>query len=190
MKKMIKESILKHKQVLELLDDVFQDKIEQVGRIFVETLKNGNKIMFCGNGGSAADAQHLAAEISGRFETERPGLAGMALTTDTSVITSISNDFGYERVFARQVQALARPGDLVVGISTSGNSENVLQAFKQALDSGCRILGFSGRDGGKFNSICEINLQVAEQSTARIQEMHILIGHILCAAVDAAFKDA
>ena len=144
-------------------------------------------MFFCGNGGSAADAQHIAAELSGRFFKERRGLPGIALTTDTSAITSIANDYGYEHVFSRQVEALSRPGDLFIGISTSGNSEGILNALKVAKQIGCATLGLSGRDGGKMNDLCDLNIVIPSDVTARIQEMHITIGHILCKSVDDLF---
>jgi D-sedoheptulose 7-phosphate isomerase len=153
----------------------------------VSTLKKGNKVLLAGNGGSAADAQHIAAELSGRFVKERRALPGIALTTDTSALTSIANDYGYEYVFSRQVEALAKPGDLFIGISTSGNSQGILNAFDAARKLECTTLGLSGRSGGKMNGICDLNIIVPSEITARIQEMHILIGHILCKAVDEAF---
>ncbi|WP_200763496.1 D-sedoheptulose 7-phosphate isomerase [Nitrosophilus alvini] len=155
--------------------------------ITVETLKNGKKILIFGNGGSAADAQHIAAELTGRFKKERKGLPAIALTTDTSALTAIANDYGYEQVFARQVEALAQNGDLCIGISTSGNSENVLRGLEVAKTMGCKTIGLSGKEGGKMASLCDANIVVPSNETARIQEMHILIGHIICAAVDEAF---
>jgi D-sedoheptulose 7-phosphate isomerase len=134
-----------------------EEDIEKASKIVVDTLKNGNKILLCGNGGSAADAQHIAAELTGRYKTERRGLAGIALTTDTSALTAIGNDYGYDRVFDRQVEALAREGDLLIGISTSGNSQNVINAFNVAKELGCLTIGLSGRDGGKFNNVCDLN---------------------------------
>jgi len=188
MKKMIQKEMTAHRIILEQVMDQLQDEIAQAAEILVSTLKSGNKVLFCGNGGSAADAQHFAAEISGRFETERRGLPALALTTDSSVLTAISNDLGYEMVFARQVEALAQKGDLLVGISTSGNSPNMLKAFNEARKSSCQTIGLSGRDGGAMNGNCDLNLVIPIESTARIQEMHILIGHILCKAVDQAFE--
>ena len=155
--------------------------------IVTDTLAHGNKVLLCGNGGSAADAQHIAAELTGRYKTERRGLAGIALTTDTSALTAIGNDYGYDRVFDRQVEALAREGDLLIGISTSGNSKNVNNALKVAKELGCRTIGFSGRDGGGMNDLCDVNIVVPSDNTPRIQEMHILIGHIMCQAIDDSF---
>ena len=153
----------------------------------VATLKAGGKILLCGNGGSAADAQHIAAELTGRYKTERGALAGIALTTDTSALTAIGNDYGYEFVFSRQLEALGREGDLLIAISTSGNSGNVLKALELARKIGVKTIGLSGRTGGAMNELCELNLVVPSNDTPRIQEMHIMIGHIICQAIDDAF---
>jgi D-sedoheptulose 7-phosphate isomerase len=184
---MVIEELYAHQQLIRKVIDTLEADIEAACGIIVSTLKNGNKVLVAGNGGSAADAQHIAAELSGRFVKERKALPGIALTTDTSAITAIANDYGYNHVFSRQVEALAQPGDLFIGISTSGNSEGVLNAFKAATTIGCKTLGLSGRDGGKMNGLCDLNIIVPSDITARIQEMHILIGHILCKAVDDAF---
>ena len=153
----------------------------------VATLKAGGKILLCGNGGSAADAQHIAAELTGRYKTERGALAGIALTTDTSALTAIGNDYGYEFVFSRQLEALGREGDLLIAISTSGNSGNVVKALERARKIGIKTIGLSGRTGGAMNELCELNLVVPSNDTPRIQEMHIMIGHIICQAIDDAF---
>ena len=153
----------------------------------VATLKTGGKILLCGNGGSAADAQHIAAELTGRYKTERGALAGIALTTDTSALTAIGNDYGYEFVFSRQLEALGREGDLLIAISTSGNSGNVVKALELARKIGIKTIGLSGRTGGAMNELCELNLAVPSNDTPRIQEMHIMIGHIICQAIDDAF---
>lgn len=153
-------------------------------QLMADTLRRGNTIFFCGNGGSAADAQHLAAELSGRFRKERGGMAAIALTTDTSALTAIGNDYGFERIFSRQVEALARPGDLLVALSTSGNSPNVLQALEAARSRGCSTLGFSGQTGGQMAARCDLCLCVPSPDTARIQEIHILMGHLLCGALE------
>lgn len=154
--------------------------IEAIGTRINAALDGGGCVYWLGNGGSAADCQHLAAELVGRFERERPGLASMALTTDSSILTSVGNDYGFERVFARQVEALCRPGDLVIGISTSGNSPNVLAAIETALALGVAVAGLAGRDGGRLAAIADPCLVVPTDNTARIQEAHILAGHILC----------
>ncbi len=146
-----------------------------------------NKIYLAGNGGSAADAQHIAVELTGRFVKERKPLPGIALTTDTSAITAIANDYGYDQIFSRQLEALAQPGDLFVGISTSGNSQSILNALLSAKELGCKTLGLSGKGGGLMTELCDINIVVPSGTTARIQEVHILIGHILCTAVDSLF---
>ena len=161
--------------------------IEIAAKTCIESLKAGNKILIFGNGGSAADAQHIAAEIVGRYKVERKGLAAIALTTDTSVLTSIGNDFGFEHLFDRQVQALANKDDVLIGISTGGTSKNVISALKLGKSNGCKVIGFSGKNGGDFNNICDINLIVASEDTPRIQEIHILIGHIICHLIDHAF---
>jgi len=158
--------------------------IEIAAKICIEALKKNGKIILFGNGGSAADAQHIAAELVGRYMTERQGLAAIALTTDTSILTSIGNDYGYEEIFSRQIEALAKPEDVVVAISTSGTSKNVINAIKLANSTGCNIIGFSGKDGGNMNRICDVNIVVPSNDTARIQEMHILIGHTLCHLID------
>jgi len=162
--------------------------IEIAANICIDSLKKGNKILIFGNGGSAADAQHIAAEIVGRYKVERKGLPAIALTTDTSVITSISNDYGYLHVFDRQVEALANEGDVLIGISTGGSSTNVISALKLAKELGCRAIGLSGKDGGKFNALCDVNLIAISDDTPRIQEMHILIGHTICHLIDQAFN--
>ena len=152
--------------------------------IIQQVLASGKKIILFGNGGSAADAQHIAAEFTGRFLKERKGLPAIALTTDTSALTAIGNDYGFENIFSRQVEALAVPGDIILGISTSGNSINVLKGLIKAKSMGCKTIGLTGNCGGKMNDICDINIVVPSNVTARIQEMHILIGHIFCAYID------
>lgn len=184
---MIQSELLAHKATVERTLEGLQNHIYTACIIASETLKNGHKILLCGNGGSAADAQHLAAEFSGRYKKERRGLPAIALTTDTSVLTAVGNDYGYDRVFDRQVEALAREGDLVIGISTSGQSKNVIRALSLAKNLGCRTIGFSGRDGGVMSEFCDVNLIVPSEDTPRIQEMHILIGHIICEACEQSF---
>ena len=162
--------------------------IEIAAKICIDSLKNGNKILIFGNGGSAADAQHIAAELVGRYKTERKGLSAIALTTDTSTITAIANDYGYLHVFNRQVEALANEGDVVIGISTGGGSANVISALRLANDLGCKTIGFSGKDGGEFNALCDVNLIAIAEDTPRIQEMHILIGHTICHLIELEFS--
>ena len=176
-----------HLQTIQKVIELNQNDLEQASKIAVETLKSGNKILLFGNGGSAADAQHIAAELTGRYKTQRIGLPGIALTTDTSALTAIGNDYGYDRVFDRQVESIANSGDLLIGISTSGNSKNVVNALKLGRELGCKTIGFSGRDGGNMNNICDINLIVPSDNTPRIQEMHILFGHTICQIIDNNF---
>jgi D-sedoheptulose 7-phosphate isomerase len=162
-------------------------KIEDVCDVVTSAIKTGNKILLFGNGGSAGDAQHIAAEFTGRFVKERKSLPAIALTTDTSAITAIGNDYGFDRIFERQADGLAVKGDVLIGISTSGNSSNVLKAFELGKERGCINIGLSGRDGGKMNGLCDFNIIVPSDITAHIQEMHILIGHIICTGVDMMF---
>ena len=166
------------------------ESIEIAALLCIDSLKQGNKILLFGNGGSAADAQHIAAEIVGRYKTERKGLPAIALTTDTSLLTAISNDYGYLHVFDRQVEALAIEGDVLIGISTGGNSTNVVSALKIAKDLGCKAIGLSGKNGGEFNNLCDVNIVVPADDTPRIQEMHIVIGHTICHLIDQAFNGA
>ena len=188
MMEMIQSELNAHKETIEKTIEGLQSHIYTACVIASETINNGGKILLCGNGGSAADAQHIAAELSGRYKIERRGLAGIALTTDTSVLTAVGNDYGYDRVFDRQVEALAREGDLIIGISTSGNSKNVLRALSLGRNMGCKTIGLSGRDGGAMHEFCDINLVVPSDDTPRIQEMHILIGHTICQAIDNSLK--
>ena len=162
--------------------------IEIAAKICIDSLKKGGKILIFGNGGSAADAQHIAAELVGRYKTERKGIPAIALTTDTSVITAIANDYGYLHVFDRQVEALANKDDVAIGISTGGSSTNVISALKLANDFGCKTIGLSGKDGGEFNALCDVNLIAIAEDTPRIQEMHILIGHTICHLIDLEFS--
>ena len=173
-----------HLETIESVMNNMEEDLEKASCMAVEVLRRGNKILLCGNGGSAADAQHIAAELTGRYKTERRGLPGIALTTDTSALTAIGNDYGYDRVFDRQTEALANEGDLLIGISTSGNSANIISALKLAKEMGCSTLGFSGRDGGVMNAVCDVNLVVPSDDTPRIQEMHILFGHTICQIID------
>ena len=186
----IKEEFNEHLKVSKKTMESIGKPIEIAAKICIDSLKNGNKILIFGNGGSAADAQHIAAEIVGRYKTERKGLSAIALTTDTSILTSISNDYGYSYMFKRQVEALANDGDVLIGISTGGTSANVVSALKIAKKLGCQSIGFSGRDGGEFNTVCDVNLKAIAEDTARIQEMHILFGHIICHLIDQAFNNS
>jgi D-sedoheptulose 7-phosphate isomerase len=165
-------------------------QLQSIGRSMADCLSNGGKILWMGNGGSAADSQHLAAELVGRFSRERPGFASIALTTDTSILTAVGNDYGYEKIFARQIDALCKPGDVVIGISTSGDSINVLEAIQLANARDALTIGFSGRDGGALKEAANDCLIVQSNDTARIQEAHILMGHLLCDWVEDALVDA
>ncbi len=164
-----------------------QHAIAAAGQTIAACLQRGGKVLLCGNGGSAADAQHLAAELSGRYVKERRALAGIALTTDTSALTAIGNDYGFDQIFSRQVEALGRPGDLLIGISTSGNSPNVIRAVASAKELGLRTLGLLGRDGGQLAGLMDEALVVPSTVTARIQEVHQMVYHFWCEALDAHF---
>ncbi|MDD4178766.1 MAG: D-sedoheptulose 7-phosphate isomerase [Candidatus Margulisbacteria bacterium] len=159
-------------------------QIEKAAKLMIETLRSGNKVLFCGNGGSAADAQHLAGELVGRFLKERRALPAIALSTDTSILTCLANDYSFDIVFARQVEALARSRDVVFGLSTSGNSKNVLEAFKKAKERECQTIGLLGGDGGQIAKLSDIAIIVPSKATPRVQESHIMIGHILCALIE------
>jgi D-sedoheptulose 7-phosphate isomerase len=180
----IKNEIASHLNTVDKVKGKLVSEIQNVAEILVKTIGDGNKILLFGNGGSAADAQHIAAELSGRYKKERRGLPALALTTDTSALTAIGNDYGFEFIFSRQVEAVANSGDAIIGISTSGNSENVLQGLTKGKEQNCKIIGLSGYDGGKLNQVCDINIVVSSNNTARVQEMHILIGHILCQIIE------
>ena len=190
MQSIIKFEFEEHLKTSQATFESIGHSVEVAAKLCIDCLKNGNKILLFGNGGSAADAQHIAAELVGRYKTERKGLAAIALTTDTSSLTAIGNDFGYDRVFDRQVEALANTGDVAIGISTGGSSANVASALKLAKDLDCETIGFSGRGGGEMNELCDINIVVPAQDTARIQEMHIVIGHTICHLIDLAFSEA
>jgi D-sedoheptulose 7-phosphate isomerase len=165
-------------------DSVLLHLIEQAAKKMIEVYQNGNKIMLGGNGGSAADAQHIAGEFVSRFYFDRPGLPCIALTTDTSILTAIGNDYGYEQLFARQIQANGQSGDLFIGISTSGNSPNVIKGLEMCRAKGITTIGLTGEAGGRMAALCDICIRIPSQETPRIQEAHILIGHILCAIVE------
>ena len=181
--------IHQHRDAIECLV-ALRASIERGGQVLIDCLQQGYKVMLCGYGGSAADAQHIAAELVGRVVTQRRGLPVLALTTDTSILTAVSNDFGFDTVFARQVEAHARPGDVLVAISTSGDSANVLAAVATARDLGCQTIGLLGRDGGRLQARVDTAVTVPAPETATIQECHIVIGHIWCAMVDALFAEA
>jgi len=189
MKSIIEFEFNEHLKTAQATMESISDSLETAANLCINSLKNGGKILIFGNGGSAADAQHIAAELVGRYKTERRGLPAMALTTDTSALTAIGNDYGYDRIFNRQVEALANKGDVIIGISTGGSSGNVISGLKLAKELECKTVGFSGRGGGDMNTLCDINLVVPAEDTARIQEMHIVIGHTICHLIDQAFID-
>ena len=187
MSQMFQEYIDRHNEAVKALAALESD-ILGVGEMLVKTLRAGNKILVMGNGGSAADAQHMVAELVGRFEVERCGLPAVALTTDTSILTAVSNDFGFESLFSRQIEALAQDGDVVIGISTSGNSANVLRGMEKAREKGCQTVGLLGRDGGTIGKLADCALTVNVDHTPHIQEAHGIIIHLLCQIVDQGFS--
>jgi D-sedoheptulose 7-phosphate isomerase len=170
-------------------DDRFIAELERIGNYMVACLRRNRKIMIAGNGGSAADAQHFVAELAGKFIHDRRGLPAIALTTNSSIVTAIGNDFGYENVFSRQVDGLGREGDIFVGISTSGNSENLVRALEIAKKNGLITVGLLGRDGGPMKDLCDLKLIVPSHSTQYIQEAHIMLVHQICTIIDDAFKN-
>lgn len=178
-------AIAEHRALFERLHEV-DEAVERVGLRLADALRAGGKVMLCGNGGSAADSQHLAAELSGRFIDDRRPLAGLALSTDSSALTCIGNDYGFDHVFERQVRALGRPGDALVLISTSGRSANLLRAAEAARAAGIATVGLLGRDGGPLRALCDDAVVVPSSVTARIQEAHIFIGHCWCAQIERA----
>ena len=188
MQSIIKQELNEHLKTLDATKNSIGSALEVAANICIDSLKQGGKILIFGNGGSAADAQHIAAELVGRYKLERKGLSAIALSTDTSSLTAIANDYGYEHVFDRQIEALANPEDVAVGISTSGNSDNVINALKLAKDIGCKSIGLSGKSGGNMNKLCDVNLIIPAVDTARIQEMHILLGHIICHLIEIEFS--
>lgn len=176
----IRAQLVAHAALIKVIEERLADNIAEAVTILKDALAGGRKLLVMGNGGSAADAQHFAAEIVGRFKMERPALPAIALTTDSSILTAIGNDYGFDAVFSRQVEGLASTGDVVVGISTSGNSPNVLAALAIARERGCRTIALVGRDGGTIKSAADLSLIVPSNDTPRIQEAHITIIHIIC----------
>ncbi len=169
-----------------LADKALLAKVREAADRCIEAIRSDHKVMFVGNGGSAADAQHLAGELVSRFNYDRPGMAGIALTTDTSILTAIGNDYGYDKSFSRQVEALARLGDVLIGISTSGGSTNVLKALEAARARGVTVVGFTGRDGGAMGALCDIEIRIPDLSTPLIQQGHMVVGHLICALIEEA----
>lgn len=184
---LVNSSFSEHQRTIAELMQGFKEEIRHCADLIIETFRSGGKLLLCGNGGSAADAQHIAAEFVGRYEKERQALSAIALTTDTSALTALSNDYDFERVFARQVEALAKAGDCLLALSTSGNSPNVISAVMSARRLGCRVIGLTGAGGKKLASLSDACIMVPSSRTARIQEAHITIAHIWCELVDEAF---
>jgi len=182
----IKDSLKGHLEAFKSLE-AHQELIKQVAALFISSLRGDGKIIFMGNGGSASDANHLAAEFVGRFKKNRKPLAAISLSNNIPIITAIGNDFGFEEIFSRQLEALAKPGDIVVAISTSGESQNAMVAVKKAKELGLKTVGFLGKSGGKLKDIVDVSLIVPANDTARVQEMHILVGHIICEIVETEF---
>lgn len=189
MKQLFLDRLQEHLGTLQALES-HAPAFEAIARKMTEAILNGRKICFMGNGGSAADAQHLAAELVGRFQRERRGLPSLAFTTDTSVLTAVANDYGYDQLFARQVESLCQPGDIVVGLSTSGNSPNVLLGIARAKELGLCTVGLAGKDGGKLAQVADFCLTVPSPKAARTQEAHIFIGHCLCEVIENAVVNA
>lgn len=180
--------VLEHQDTVQRFLMSSIETVKQIAEACETALRSQNRIYLCGNGGSAADCQHIAAEFTGRFETERQGLAAMALTTDTSALTSIGNDYGYDRIFARQAEALMRTGDVLIGFSTSGGSINVVEAMKAAKALGGICIGMTGEKKGALDAYADLCLKVPSPVTARIQECHIMAGHMICAYIDEVFS--
>ena len=183
MRELVKSTLEEHRQVVAKMT-ALEGEIVSAGELCGTALARGQRIYLCGNGGSASDAQHIAAELIGRFVHDRRALPAIALTTDTSALTAIGNDYGYDEVFSRQVEGLCREGDVLIAISTSGNSGNVLKAVDTAHRAGASVIGLSGKSGGALDAKCDVSLVVPSDVTARIQEMHIVIGHLICALVE------
>ena len=183
------KAIAEHIRVVQAIHDD-HSVLERIASKMSAAMLNGNKILWCGNGGSAADSQHMAAELVGRFLRERRGLPSIALTTNTSILTAIGNDYGYELVFRRQVEALCVPGDVVVGISTSGNSKNVCLALEKAREIGAYTVAFTGKNGGGLAQVADETLQIPSTETPRIQEGHILCGHMLCDYIEQSLDQS
>lgn len=181
------QNLAEHRRLFDGLAELEQP-IDAASRLLIAALQQGGKLMFCGNGGSAADSQHLAAELTGRFIQDRRPLAALALSTDTSALTCIANDYSFAHVFERQVRGLGRRGDALIAISTSGNSTNVLLAARAARELGIQVIGLLGRDGGELRLLCDVPIVVSSAVTARIQEAHILIGHTLCGRIEQGLE--
>jgi D-sedoheptulose 7-phosphate isomerase len=184
MQEFITDQLMVNQQTMQRVQQELTPAIADLAEKLIAALSDGKKLLIMGNGGSAADAQHFAAEIVSRFRMERPGLPAIALSTDTSIITAIGNDYGFDRIFSRQVEALAAPGDVVIGISTSGNSQNIYTALETARERGCLTVGLLGKDGGTIKQLCQLPVIVPSNDTPRVQEGHITIIHILCDLIE------
>ena len=180
----IRRQLTSHVEVIHVVSNKLAPRVAECAQMLIDTLQAGHKILIMGNGGSAADAQHFAAEMVGRFLLERRALAAIALTTDTSILTAVGNDYGFDDIFKRQVEALAKPDDVLIGISTSGNSKNIKRAFAAGKNLGVKTIGLLGRDGGEIASLADLDLTVPSLETPRIQEAHLVIIHILCDLVE------
>ena len=180
--KIIAESVSVKQQMMN--DELMISQISKIAGMATNVFRKGGKLLFCGNGGSAADAQHIAAELSGRFRFDRPPLFAEALHVNSSYMTAVSNDYGFEMAYARLVKAMGRKGDILVALSTSGNSPNIIEAIKAAKNTGMVIIGLSGKSGGAMRELCDVAICVPSEVTARIQEAHIMIGHILCEVIE------
>lgn len=184
MKTLIHTEILALSQALARLAEEAPPTLATLASLCIDSLRRGGKILFCGNGGSAADAQHLAAELIGRYKLNRPAIAALALTTDTSILTALGNDYGYDTIFARQVEGLGKEGDILIGLSTSGNSRNVLNAMEKASQMGLVTIAFTGENGGEMARVAHHALRAPSRVTNHIQEMHITCGHLLCELIE------
>ncbi|MAR99876.1 MAG: phosphoheptose isomerase [Nitrosomonadales bacterium] len=184
MQDVIKKNFSEHLEIISKLMDSGSEHIDLFGELLSSCLQNHNTIFWCGNGGSASDSQHIAAELVGRFKKDRRALKSIALTTDTSILTSVGNDYGFENIFSRQLEGLGSSGDILVAISTSGNSENILKVLQTAKELGIISILLTGKNGGKAKQIADHSLVVKSDNTARIQEVHILVGHIICDLIE------
>ena len=184
----VRQSFEEHQSVMAAVQKENSAAVSQAASAIAISLKSGGKLLICGNGGSAADSQHFAAELVGRYKKERKALPAISLTTDTSALTAIGNDYGFERVFTRQVEALGKKGDILVALSTSGNSPNILAAIEAAKKLGMQVIGMAGQGGGKMKSLCDTCICIPSSNTPRIQEAHITIIHVICAIVENEFS--
>lgn len=183
--KIIAASVDTKQQLLK--DDSILEAVEDIVELIVSAFRQGNRVYFCGNGGSAADAQHLSAEFTGRFYKDRKALPAEALHVNTSYLTAVANDYGYDQVYARIIEGIGQPGDVLIALSTSGNSENIILALEVAIRNQIHTVGFSGQSGGRMNDYCQIMIKAPSTDTPRIQECHMLLGHIICQLVEANY---